>query len=404
MSDLLPKRTWADRILDGEDPDDCGPYIVNPKLRRLMLLGEIRAHPRSGYTRSDGFQSPAGSGTEYGRFWAGPGMLEMFRNRKVGYVRVPEGEDVVPPNDWADLWRIYTSGEGFPYEGDFYMLPRTEYEQNTMTHHPPGKKPFSIFVGYRGQSHPYPNVLTPSAVRGLPPGDPTSYLRAYMTCEGYATDLLREAYFRLREQPLQDLQAIGILQHHKIINTSVLDLSYDLEVAKLFALVNLGEGNNVQVKSWRHEHDYSSVFKVIVRLLDRDGEPLELPAPYRGQLQLLPFNICPLSAVTDTADRERGFGAWGFGENDLDKFGTVLNITEWRYHPTSNPNGWDGIGGVPDARLLAESTWLERRRLLGLAPEPRWLEELELDIRRRVARRFSGNKQPSSAHGRAPSQ
>jgi hypothetical protein len=387
MSDLLPKRTWADRILDGENPDHCGPYILSPKWRRLMLPGEIRDRPVSGYTPSDRFQVLSGGGGEDRRFWAGPGMLEMFSRRRVGYVRVPDGEDVITPNDWTDLWRAYASGQGFPYEGDFYMLPHKKYEQNTFTYNLPGRK-FSVFVGYRGHSHPYPNVLTPSVFRGLRPGDTEPYLE-YKRREGYATDLLREAYFRLREQPLLDVQAVGILQHHKTIgDTDVLDLTYDVDTAKLFALIDLVDGNNIYPKSWRGEDDYSSVYKIIVRPLGGDDPPLELPPPYQGHLQLLPYNIVPLSAVAETGDLERGFGAWGFGPGDLDNFGTVLNITEWRYHPTSNPHGWGAIGGVPDVEQLAESTWRERQQLLGLAPESPWLEELLSDVRTRMASRL----------------
>ncbi|WP_433305443.1 hypothetical protein ACQP2F_18085 [Actinoplanes sp. CA-030573] len=384
MSDLLPKITWADQLLEGADPGDCGPYVVNDNLRRLMVLGEIHAQPEGGYPFSDGFQVLPGGR----RIWAGPGMVDMFRNKKIGLVRAPENEDLGAPSDWFELQRLYATGEGFPYEGDFYLLPNRKYRENMFTHHPPGRESFTTFVGYRGHAHPFPTVLTPSALRHIRPGEVEPYL-AYKRVEGYATNLLREAYLRLRDQPLLDLQAVGILQHHHTIGaTDVLDLTYDIEVAKLFALVDFEPlSDDGQIKEFRGEDDYSSVFQIVVRSLGRD-QPMDLPPPYQGRLQLLPYNVFPLSVVTESADRERGFGVSGFGPDDMDNYGTVLNITEWRYHPRSNPEGWDAIGGVPDVQRLAPATWAEKRRLLGLAPDAHWLEDLLSDVRQRVWSRF----------------
>jgi hypothetical protein len=68
----------------------------------------------------------------------------------------------------------------------------------------------------------------------------------------------------------------------------------------------------------------------------------------------------------------------------------ILSVTEWRYHPKSFPNGWDSLGGPIIESLDAVRTMEtdERMDLLGLPPEPSWLEDVLREVRQRVADRF----------------
>lgn len=376
-------------VIDERAEGPFGPYFVNQNIGRLMLRGEIQRHPRRGYTSSAGWQTFAYDDEYSMLIWAAPGVPEMFRERKLGRVILPEGEQGLPvPRDWDDVLALYISGQAFAYDGDFYLLPRTKFLYNSFDYERSGQEPLSIFVGYRGHAHSYPLILTPSVLRDAG-NDMSSYMK-YKSKEGYAGNLLREAYWNHGHRVLQDLQACGILQHHKTIgNTDILDLSYEPDIAKAFALSDHTEREYVP-KAWRDEEDYSYVYKFIVRVVGGTPKPIELPPPYKGSLPLLPFNICPLSSATELAERDRGFGVWGFGVNDADNFGMALNITELRYHPESSPHGWDVIGGplLEGAELAREMTTRQRRELLGLPPEPRWLDEVLREVRKRVADRF----------------
>lgn len=106
-----------------------------------------------------------------------------------------------------------------------FLLPHEGFRHNSFQYERAGKEPLQVVVGYRGHAHPYSQVITPSVMRKIV-GPVDDHVRAYKTREGYAGNLLREAYFRRRGQALQDLECAGILQHHKTIGpTDVLDLS-----------------------------------------------------------------------------------------------------------------------------------------------------------------------------------
>jgi hypothetical protein len=210
--------------------------------------------------------------------------------------------------------------------------------------------------------------------------------------EGYAGDLLREGYYRQRGEALLDLQVRGILQHHKTIGpTDVLDLTYDTELAKRYAMLH-----EQSQAPWPRKPepfapgDYSSIHQVIVRLLGHSDGPL--PVLFRGQeLRLAPFNVCPLESVTEYAQSDRGFGISHLGPEDNDPFGMVMNVTEWRYHTTENPLGWRDLPAWrshPGVRYSPSGKVLDTADLLGDPPRLKRLTKLLNEIRSRVERRF----------------
>jgi hypothetical protein len=311
MASLFGSPTWADSILDGEREGSFGPYFLNEEIGRLMPFEEIRRDPVEGYEPSPGWQPLAKSGSYTVMLWASPRLPEIFHAKKLRRVILPEGaERLSVLNDWSDAVRLYISGDGFFFEEDFYLLPKKLFKFNIFNYKRPGKEPLQVFVGYRGHSHSYSQVLTPSALRDTT-GDYLPKYLEYKAREGYAGNLLREAYWRYGHRILQDLQAYGILQHHKAIgDTDILDLSYEPDVAKLFALSDLTPAGNYVAKSWTDVEDYSCIYKVVVRVIGGTSEPIDLP-PY-SPLNILPFNICPLSSATEVAARDCGFGVWAW--------------------------------------------------------------------------------------------
>jgi hypothetical protein len=214
----------------------------------------------------------------------------------------------------------------------------------------------------------------------------------YKRMEGYACDLLREAYYRTRGDFLQHLQTQGILQHHKTIgDTDVLDLSWASEMAKVFALFEL-HGETFSPKDWTEDDDYSCIYQIVVRVLGAGREPL--PELLQGRsITLLPYNVYPLDMATESARRERGFGIWGLGPNDLDNYGMILNVTEWRFHPRTDPDGWRALGG-PELIALDEDESRRGDPQQILPPEPEWLDDLLADVRERVEQRFGSIETP----------
>ena len=56
-----------------------------------------------------------------------------------------------------------------------------------------------------------------------------------------------------------------------------------------------------------------------------------------------PYNLAPL--WSEYPRRQKGFGLRGIYPGELDKFGSVLTVTEHLFHPFFFKNGWDRIGG-----------------------------------------------------------
>jgi len=221
--------------------------------------------------------------------WEAAGLSEILQQKKIRRVVVPEGDEGSNiPTGWDDVLRLYLSGKAFFYDHDLYILPERRFIFNSFRYECPGAEPLRIFVGYRGHPHPYPLVLTPSVLRDAEQKGHDRYVQCK---EIDAGNLLREAYWRHDSRALQDLEACGILQHHNTIgDADILDLSYEPDVAKLFALSEL-TSSGYEAKSWRDEEDYSCVYKIVVRVLGGTDQPIELS--HHGSLTVLPFNLCP---------------------------------------------------------------------------------------------------------------
>jgi hypothetical protein len=207
----------------------------------------------------------------------------------------------------------------------------------------------------------------------------------YHNIQRYATDLLREAYFRSFERTLTDLQARGILQHHKTLgNTDILDLTYDPQQARRFAL---DEANKREPFT---SGDYSSIYQVVVRLLNHPDEPL--PVKFRGRtVYPAPYNIYELETVTRYALQDRAFGISHLGPDDNDAYGMVMNVTEWLYHPVEAPQGWATLPKMNPRATLRDSLLVPptmRGDDLQAAPTWDWLGAMLQSVKRRVLGRF----------------
>src|SRR5215469_3386676 len=151
--------------------------------------------------------------------------------------------------------------------------------------------------------------------------------------------------------------------------TDILDLSYDVNVAKWFALNVWDETSRCyRQKSFAERIDpnkaydeYSLVYTVVARSIGTFVPPeIRTELAHFDQLTLKPWNgddivnedskLLPprnLSPLWSTrAERQSGFGLAGVGPHDDDAWGSVLSISEYPFHPTFSPDGWDRIGGA----------------------------------------------------------
>jgi FRG domain len=131
----------------------------------------------------------------------------------------------------------------------------------------------SVFVGYRGHSRRYEEIVTPGIYRKH--NAPCKELHeTWIRKSRIACNVLKQRFFETHGKPLTDIEARGILQHHYVIGpTDMLDLSYDLGVAKWFALNTLSNGRY----SRRHFHETCDrqraideavfIYKVVVRAI-----------------------------------------------------------------------------------------------------------------------------------------
>jgi hypothetical protein len=384
MKSILPTFTWADCIIDRDDDRDFGPYHVNPSQRRLMLVEEIRrtkvgAEP----TPSRGWTTIRRGSLE-ARIWCAPGAEIFFAEGKVRRFVFPvSGEREVIPKGFEQTLLLVLNGSAFVFDGDVFILPHGRFGSGVIRYERPNADPVTVFVGYRGHAYTYPTILSPSILRAETAGANTSRYLRYKEIEGYAGDLLRQGYFRYREDALQDLQVRGILQHHKVIGaTDILDLTYDVERARAYALNSGDSSGNCD--------DYAFIYQIVIRVLGGTRKPL--PCTFRGRpVKLLPWNICPLSMVSELAEGDRGFGVSHLGPIDRDNYGMVLNVTTWRYHPRVALDGWSDLlidrttMGISAVSAISQ---LETASPFMVPPEPMWLEDLLGDVKHRVANRF----------------
>jgi hypothetical protein len=267
-----------------------------------------------------------------------------------------------------DALGLVLRGQAFPFAGRFFALPPPEqFIINSFQYHITDMEPLAVFVGFRGHSERWPEVLTPGLYRAHKRPSKEKHLD-WMKRSRISSNVLKQRFLEHDNKPLTDLEALGILQHHHVIGpTDMVDLTFDVNVAKWFSL-NQFVGGAYQRKVFRETVDdrkaareASCVYAISVRpigsiQLDEEAaelltrgvtlkwwEGLEPLASGPPKAETPPYNLAPL--WSEYPRRQKGFGLRGIYPGELDKFGSVLTVTEHLFHPIFFKNGWDRIGG-----------------------------------------------------------
>ena len=263
-----------------------------------------------------------------------------------------------------DPLQLIATGDAFAFCEGLFVIPDDSFVMNSYRCHVPGKEPLNIFLGFRGHPRQYEEVITPSVFRAHnQPNDKS--MHRYRRRARVASNLVKQAVFERHNMVLTNVQARGVLQHYGIIGaTDVLDLTYDVNVAKWFALnVWDRESGCYRPKSFVEHHDpdkafdeHSLIYTVVVRTIGTHVEnDLAAQLANFGKLTfaawngddfaeealvtLPPRNLSPLWSTR--AARQSGFGLLGVGPHDDDAWGSVLAIHEHAFHPTFTPDGWN---------------------------------------------------------------
>jgi hypothetical protein len=347
-------RNWAEEILalslaERRATTAFSPFVPDPESGRLHLVNEmIRRERRDGL----GFPvAPSPGWVELApgmMIWCPLGAEDVLSGRQLPHRVVSPVSGTININPQVIL-ELVSSGSGFVFCGDLFLLPKEQYTMNSFTYEAE-PEPLDIFVGYRGHTKRYDEILTPSIYRKYNNPSRESFV-AYSRRAIYAGNVIKQAFWENETVALDNVRALGVLQHHGTIGrTDILDLSYEMNVAKWFALNEWdSERQRYKQKPFKHHSDddemldeASYVYAVVVRALGGTSDPL--PIQIHGQdVHLLPWNLNPLWSTRPQA--QRGFGVWGLGLEDFDKFGAVLSVIEARYHPYGAETGWDHLGG-----------------------------------------------------------
>lgn len=376
---------WADELLrlspaQRASTTAFSPFVPDPESGRLRLINEsIRRDRRDG----SGFSiAPSRGWVELASgimIWCALGAEDILAGQKLPEKVVSPAGGRIDLNHEVILGLI-SSGTGFVFCGDLFLLPKDRYAMNSFTYELK-PEPLDVFIGYRGHTRRYEEVLTPGVYRrsNRPSADTfAEYKRRAI----YAGNVIKQTFWEQQAVALDDVRACGILQHHGTVGpTDILDLSYDLNVAKWFALNRWDRATRRYVPKTFGRHvneddmldEASYIYAVIVRALGATKDPL--PVKIKGlDVRLLPWNLNPLWSTRPAA--QRGFGVWGLGVDDFDKFGAVLSVVEARYHPHGADTGWDHLGGpsfTVDGRTydaIEDSSSLQD---LLFPPEEPWL-------------------------------
>ena len=107
---------------------------------------------------------------------------------------------------------------------------------NSWQYHIIDRDPLGVFLGFRGHPRQYSEIITPGIYRAHNRLDENS-ARRYQRKARVASNVAKQAVFEQQNIVLTNVQARGLLQHYGIIGaTDVLDLTFDVNVAKWFAL------------------------------------------------------------------------------------------------------------------------------------------------------------------------
>ncbi len=269
----------------------------------------------------------------------------------------------------AQPLELLNCGDAFAFCGKLFILPENPFLLNSFTYHPKDYESLDVFVGYRGHTEPYPEIITPGIYRKH--NNQTAEVQTqYRRRSRVADNVVKQLVYEAENIVLTNVQARGILQHYEVIGpTDMLDLSYDVNVAKWFSL-NLWDGNSRKYVSKKFLHDAdpdeaynecSVVYTVIVRVIATELDPkIMADLQRRSGIRMMPWTstnsasdfshvICPPRNISplwsQRPSRQSGFGLLGIGPDEKDVRGSVLGIVEHRFHPTFSPDGWNRIGG-----------------------------------------------------------
>jgi hypothetical protein len=330
----------------------------------------------------------------------------------------------------VEAFELALEGSAFAFDRRFFQLPERRYllqqrYMNSIAYWCEGKEPLGVFAGFRGQARFYPEVVTPGLHRSHLNPNPEDH-KQYLRRSILATNVLKQRFWERESKCLTDLEARGVLQHHsgrkrlgQILGpTDILDLTFDVNVAKWFALNVASPDGSYQKKTFTNEpkqawKESSFVYMILVRPIgefDLTGIPEAAPL-FRGlrlaewpseaydippgdvqatdQIQerpdspplhtrqvVPPWNLAPLWSTYPM--RQKGFGLRGVFPREFDKFGAILMIKVYPYHPTFSPAGWDAIGGpelsISDTRFAANDDSSQCQEFL-MPPIEGWVEE-----------------------------
>ena len=177
----------------------------------------------------------------------------------------------------------------------------------------------------------------------------TNILKAWPNHARIACNILKQRFFENVNKPLTNIEAKGILQHHYILGpTDIVDFSYNINVAKWFAL-NKWTGQKYVQKVFHKNTDRkrglieaSRVYEVAIRLVGKcniDRKNITrltrgvVQRPWNEDMAKLkisiepethPINIAPL--WSEYPKRQDGFGLLGILAQDYDSIGSVLSV------------------------------------------------------------------------------
>lgn len=408
--------SWAQTIaeLDAAKRGSAtfGPYLVDPD---GALRLPIEMLTRSGPGTWPVSEAPGWSvlalpdGTDH-RQWLPLGSEYFFRGEQPEAAYAPSSHPVAGKRmGGLDALRDVLRGDAFPFASRFFALPRTDYIMNSFVYHPQDMEDLSVFIGYRGHSRRFDEIVTPGIYRK--PNAPCRESHdAWIRKSRIACNVLKQRFLETQGKPLTDMEARGILQHHYIIGpTDMLDLSYDLSVAKWFALNTFANGRYSK-KLFHEKHDIRRateetvfIYKVVVRAIgsiEVAGEAKRFLTPgvelkpwddligldeVPDRTTTAPSNLAPLWSTYPK--RQRGFGLRGLMPGELDVFGSILSIREYPFHPVFYAEGWDEIGG-PSFEIDGHSYTFEddsshQQDHLLPAHEP-WFVDVMAEVRKTV--------------------
>lgn len=269
-----------------------GPYLVTPEgsLRLPLEMLRVDGPGRWPIGEAPGWKTldlPDGSQHVH---WLALGSEYFFRGEQPTVAYAPSFHHLAGTRGGGlNALRHVLRGEAFAFSGRFFALPEaTQFVMNSFEYHIDDMETLGVFVGFRGHSKRFSEVLTPGLYRAHQ--NPSKEKHAdWMKRSRVASNVLKQRFLEHENKPLTDLEAAGILQHHYIIGpTDVVDLTFDVNVAKWFSLNQFVDGT-YRPKVFRETREpkdamkeASCVYTVTVRLIGQielAGEAAKLFTP-----------------------------------------------------------------------------------------------------------------------------